>query len=57
MLAPRQNWETKAFHLGLHHFNSPYNGKLTKAMESLGKSTNGYFKDKGMQTQAYKNEA
>ena len=34
---------------------SSINGKLTKEITSLGKSTNGFFKGKGMQTQAYKN--
>ena len=43
--------------MGLHHFNPPYKGKLTKTKESLGKRINGYFKDKGIQTQAYKDGA
>ena len=30
---------------------------ILHTMESLGNYTNGYFKDKGMQTQAYKNGA
>ena len=54
---PSWNRETGSLHLVLHHFNPPYKGKLTKIKELLGNSANGCFKDKGMQTQAYKNGA
>ena len=57
MSAPRRNQETKSLHPGLHHFNPPYKGKLTKIKVSLGNNTNDYFKDKGMQTQVHKNGA
>ena len=50
-----KNRETESLQLGLHHFNPPYKGNITKIEESLGNNINGYFKDKGMQTQAYKN--
>ena len=53
--APHRNREIKSLHLGLHHFNPPYKGKLTKTKESLGKSNNDYSKDKGMQIQVCKN--
>ena len=56
-VAPHQNRERDSLHLGLHHFNSPYKGQLTKIKEILGNNTNGCFKDKGMQSQAYKNGA
>ena len=41
----------------LHLFNPPYEGNITKTKKILGKSTNGCFKDKEMQTQLYKNGA
>ena len=50
MSTPRQNRETESLQLGLHHFNPPYKGNITKIKASLGKSTNGCFKDKGMHT-------
>ena len=54
MSTPRRNRKTESLHLGLHHFNPPYKGKLTKTKASLGNNPIGCFKDKGMQTQAYK---
>ena len=57
MSRPLRNGESKSLYLDLHHFNPPYKFKLTKIKESLGNNTNGFFKDKGMQTQAYKNGA
>ena len=49
--------EIESLHLGIHQFNPPYKGNLTKIKESLGNSTNGCFKDKGMQNQVYKKGA
>ena len=43
--------------MGLHHFNSPSQGQAHKTMERFGRETMCAQNDKGMQTQAFMNEA
>ena len=50
-------WRNRVLHLGLHHFNPPYQWLAHKTMASLGRASMGDHTNKGMHTQACMNEA